>query len=290
MESNTEVPLLMGLPKGRIEKAVVQLLSEAGIYVRAGSRTYRPSVSLEGLEAKILKPHDMAEMLALGSRDIGFAGADWVAELELELVELVDTGLDPVRLVAAAPAELLVDGCLPNRRLVVASEFERLTRQWIEESGLDATFVLSRGSTEVFPPEDADCIVDIAATGDTLRANSLVVVDELMTSSTRLFANPQALKDPQKRKVIDQIVLLIESVLNARKRVLMVLNVGVDDLERVVDVLPCMRQPTVSPLQGSSGYAVTVAVPRSDLPVLIPAIKECGGTDIIVSSPSQIVP
>ena len=107
----------LGIPKGRMEKGVVQLLAAAGIEIAASERTYRPVVSLENFETKILKPHDIVEMLQLGSRDIGFAGADWVAELNVELVELVDTQLDPVRLVAAAPAALLADGKVPQRRI-----------------------------------------------------------------------------------------------------------------------------------------------------------------------------
>ena len=155
----------LGLPKGSMEAEVVRLLAEAGISITSRSREYRPSISLEGFAAKVLKPHDIVEMLALGSRDLGFAGADWVAELELDLIELVDTGLNPVRLVAAAPVSFLVDGKLPKRHLVIASEYTRLTKNWIDKCGLDATFIRAYGSTEVFPPEDADCIVDNTATG-----------------------------------------------------------------------------------------------------------------------------
>ncbi|HEX6851876.1 MAG TPA: ATP phosphoribosyltransferase, partial [Candidatus Polarisedimenticolaceae bacterium] len=181
--------LKLALPKGRMQEGVFRLLGDAGIRIQTGARGYRPSVAFEGVEAKILKPQTIVEMLHLGTRDVGFAGADWVAELGGNLVELLDTGLDPVRLVAAAPASLLVEGALPSRPLVVASEYERLTRAWMQRRALDATFVLSFGATEVFPPEDADVIVDNTATGATLRANGLVIVDEVMRSSTRLYAN-----------------------------------------------------------------------------------------------------
>src|SRR5947209_16775902 len=134
------VPFRLGLPKGRMEQGVLTLLSDAGIRVRPSARGYRPDVSLPGAEAKLLKPQNIVEMLALGSRDAGFAGADWVAELEsgaggADVVELLDTGLDPVQLVAAAPAALLEAAQLPKRRLIVASEYERLTRRWIGASG-----------------------------------------------------------------------------------------------------------------------------------------------------------
>jgi ATP phosphoribosyltransferase len=279
----------LALPKGRMEQGVLALLADAGIRVTFGRRGYRPSLSLDGFETKILKPQNIVEMLDLGSRDVGFAGADWVAELSAEIVELLDTGLDPVRVVAAATAEF-AEGKLERTRVVIASEYERLTREWLERRGLEATVVRSYGATEVFPPEDADCIVDNMATGETLKANGLIVVDELMRSSTRLFANPRALDDPRKRERIDTLVLLLRSVLDARERVMVEVNVAADRLEAVIAVLPSMREPTMSPLHGDQGFALKAAVPRKDLPRVIPEIKARGGTDIVVTALAQIVP
>jgi ATP phosphoribosyltransferase len=284
------VPFRLGLPKGRMEQGVLTLLADAGIRVRPSARGYRPDVSLPGAEAKMLKPQNIVEMLALGSRDIGFAGADWVAELEADVVELLDTGLDPVQLVAAAPVALLEGGRLPARRLIVASEYERLTRRWIGASGLCAEIVRSYGATEVFPPEDADVIVDNTATGATLEANGLAIVDVLMRSSTRLYAHRAALDDPLRRGYIDDLVLLINSVLEARRRVMLEVNASAACLDAVVAVLPSMRQATVSRLFGDTGYAVKAAVPRELLPRVIPAVKAAGGTDVVVSALSQIVP
>lgn len=280
----------LGLPKGRMEQGVLTLLSDAGIRVRPSARGYRPDVSLPGAEAKMLKAQNIVEMLALGSRDVGFAGADWVAELEADVVELVDTGLDPVQLVAAAPVSLLEGGRLPARRLVVASEYERLTRRWIDAKGLCADCVRSYGATEVFPPEDADVIVDNTATGATLEANGLAIVDVLMRSSTRLYAHRAALDDPVRRRFIDDLVLLINSVLEARRRVMLEVNASAACLDAVVAVLPSMRQATVARLFGDGGYAVKAAVPRELLPQIIPAVKAAGGTDVVVSILSQIVP
>ena len=284
------VPFRLGLPKGRMEQGVLTLLADAGIRVRPSARGYRPEVSLPGAEAKMLKPQNIVEMLALGSRDVGFVGADWVAELEADVVELLDTGLDPVQLVVAAPAALLEGGRLPGRRLIVASEYERLARRWIGASGLCAEFVRSYGATEVFPPEDADVIVDNTATGSTLEANGLAIVDVLMPSSTRLYAHRAALDDPVRRRYIEDLVLLINSVLEARRRVMLEVNASAACLDAVVAVLPSMRQATVSRLFGDSGYAVKAAVPRELLPQVIPAVKAAGGTDLVVSALSQIVP
>jgi ATP phosphoribosyltransferase len=273
-----------------MQEGVFALLADAGIRVRADERGYRPHVPYEGFEAKILRAQNIVEMLHIGSRDLGFSGADWVAELDAKVVEVLDTGLDPVRVVAAASDRILESGRLPKRKLVVASEYQRLTTQWIGKSGLDATFVRSYGATEVFPPEDADCIVDNTATGSTLRANNLTVVDELMTSSTRLYVNPAVLEDNASRKAVDRFVLLLQSVLEARRRVMLEVNVDPEHLEAVIDILPCMREPTIAPLHGEAGYAVKVAAPREKLPTLIPEIRARGGTDIVVTNIAQIVP
>ncbi len=272
-----------------MQRGVVALLEEAGIGVRLSERGYRPRVNLPNTVTKVLKPQNIIEMLHVGSRDVGFAGSDWVRELEANVVELCDTELDPVQIVAAAPEQLLELGGLPARHIVVASEYERLARAWIAARGLDATFVRSYGATEVFPPEDADCIVDNTATGATLRENGLAIVEELMRSSTRMFANPRALDVPHKRAAIENLVVLCESVLAARKRVMLEVNVAAGALERVIAVLPCMRKPTISPLSGEDAFAVKAAVPRESLPTLIPELKARGGTDIVVSKLTQIV-
>ena len=266
------------------------MLSDAGLDCEAATRSYRVNGLLPGFTTKILKPRNIVEMLHVGTRDIGFAGADWVAELDVDLVEVLDLRTDPVRIVAAAPEAVLQDGALPRGRIRVASEYEHLTRKWIDARGLDATVIRSFGATEVFPPEDADCIVDNIATGSTLRANNLVVVDEVMTSTTRLYANPNAMADDEQRERIEQLALLLRSVLAARERVLLEINVPAGSLEELVATLPCMRQPTVSRLHDEEWFAVRAAVPRVALPQLIPAIKTKGGTDVLVSSLNQIVP
>ncbi len=283
-------PIRLAIPKGRMYDGVSRLLRDAGVPLAAGSRDYRPSIALPGFEVKILKPRAIAEMLHMGARDVGFAGLDWVRESGADLVEVLDTGLDPVRLVAAAPESILEAGKLPSRPLVVASEYERLAGAWIEERGLDATLLRSYGATEVLPPDDADCIVDNTASGATLVANGLRIVGELMTSSTRLFASTDAMRDPARVEAIEHLAMLLRSVLEARGRVMLEVNVEREALEAVIGVMPCMREPTISPLRSSSAFAVKAAVPRSELAQVIASIKRRGGTDIVVSTPEQIVP
>lgn len=280
----------LALPKGRMEEGVMRLLTDAGIRLTFDRRGYRPMLSLEGFETKILKPQNIVEMLHAGSRDLGFAGADWVAEKGVELVELVDTGLDPVRIVAAAAPDFLEHGRPRPGRFVVATEYERLTAAWLAAGRLDGKVVRSYGATEVFPPEDADCVVDNTATGATLKANGLVIFDELLRSSTRLYAHPRSLDRPGKRAMIEHLGLLVRSVLDARQRVMLEVNVGTDRLDAVIAILPCMREPTIAPLHHEAGFAVKAAVPRHGLPGLIRAIKEAGGTDIVVFEIAQIIP
>lgn len=280
----------LALPKGHLEKGVFALLADAGIEIKSGSRSYRPTINLPGYDTKIFRPQNMVEMLHYGSRDLGFAGADWVAEVQANVVELLDLKLDPVRIVAAAPKEILENGKLPKRPLTVVSEYRELTQRWMKENGVEGKFIFSYGATEVFPPEDADVIVDNTATGTTLRANGLEIVDTVMRSTTRFYARPAVLEDPEKKERIEHFVMLLRSVLEARGRAMVEVNVGAENLDGLIAVLPCMRKPTVSSLHGGEGYAVKAAVPRSDLPLLIPKLKANGGTDIVVNPIAQIVP
>ena len=286
----SESIIRFAIPKGRMYDGVSKLMQEAGISIRTSSRDYRPSISLQGFDVKILKPRAIIEMLDIGARDLGFAGADWVAEDNADLIELFDTGMDRVRLVAAVPEQSDEDELLNRAGALVASEYVNITKGWIEQRGFNAKLIRSYGATEVLPPEDADCIVDNTATGSTLSANALRIIDELMISTTRIYASKSAMKNSEKRRQIERFVLLIRSVLEARKRVMLELNVSKSDLESVVAVLPCMRQPTVAPMHNADGFAVKVAVLRDQLTEVIPLIKERGGSDIIVTQPEQIVP
>ncbi|MEO1338816.1 MAG: ATP phosphoribosyltransferase, partial [Myxococcota bacterium] len=256
----SETSLHFAIPKGRMHQGVIALLADAGIHLKQTARNYRPVISLSGVEVKVLKPQNVVEMLHVGTRDCGFAGADWVAELEADVVEVFDTELDAVGLVVAAPTEILVDGRLPDTSplggpLRVAAEMPRIAQQWIDRACPKARLVRTFGATEVFPPEDADCILDIAATGATLRANGLTIVDEVMRSSTRLYASHAAMKDDAKRARIEGLVALLRGVLEGRRRVMMEINIGPDSLEALVDILPCMHRPTVASLFGEAGYA-----------------------------------
>lgn len=282
--------LRLGLPKGRMNAGVLQLLTAAGMPAEQTGRDYRPRLRNGDFDVKLLKPQNVVTMLGQGSRDLGFAGVDWVRELDVELVELLDLELDPVQVVAAAPPALLVDGELPRGPLRVASEYVTTTERWIADRGLDARVVPSRGATEAFPPEDADLIVDNTATGATLRQNGLAVVEELSRSTTRLFANPQSYADPDKRAAMDALTLLLKSVLAARARAMLDVNVPAAQLDAVIDILPAMQRPTIASLHSADGFAVRAAVRREDLPTLLPRLRARGARDLVVTPVSQLVP
>lgn len=282
--------LNLALPKGRMQDEVFALLEAAGLRVRMSGRAYRPAIAAGRFNVKVLKPQNIVEMLVAGTRDLGFAGADWVAELGADLVEVLDTGLDPVRLVAAAPAAMAAEGLRGRRALRLATEYVRLGERWVAAEGLDARVLRSYGATEVFPPEDADLIIDNTATGATLAANGLEILGTVMTSSTRLYASRAAYADPARRPGIEGLALLLRSVLEARERVMLEVNVGPARLEAVCAILPSMREPTIATLHEEAGFAVKVAVRRTELPRLIPLVKHAGGSDIAISTLTQIVP
>lgn len=280
------------LPKGRLQEAVMHLLAQAGMRFTFGARSYRPSCSDPEITAKQLKPQNIAQLVALGRHDIGFVGYDWIVELGLDgpesgLVEVMDLQLNPVKLVAAVP-DHLVDN-RPNP-MVVASEYERLSLDYLKAKGHPFVFVKTFGATEALPPEDADMIVDNTSTGATLISNKLTIVDTLLHSTTRLIAHKSVLEDPWKKDKLDKLIMLMKATLDAESRVLLEMNVAPDKLEALVAQLPSMRSPTVSPLFGDTGYAVKVAVPTRDVPNLIPKLRALGASDILEYRLQKIVP
>ncbi|TVQ30117.1 MAG: ATP phosphoribosyltransferase [Phycisphaeraceae bacterium] len=282
-------PISLAIPKGRQSSQVERLLADAGWAVRGDERDYRPTCAAPGVIIKRLKSQNIPQLLEAGRHDIGFAGADWVRETGADVDEILDLETDPVRIVAAAPRNIAESLDTP-RELVIATEYVRLAEQWAAARKLDARIIRTHGATEVFPPEDADLIIDNTASGSTLRANGLVIIDELMRSSTRLFARPGLRENPEFMRLVDDLVVLLRASLAARGRVMLELNVSDDLLDAVIDRLPSMRAPTVSQLWGAAAHAVKSAVPRDDLPALIPDLRRIGATDIVVYQLERICP
>lgn len=285
--------LSMILPTGRIQDKVIDLLNQIGVDVSKNGRSYRPSVTTNGLTVKMLKGQNIPELVALGRHDCGFSGYDWIVERDADVVQLLDLGFDPVRIIAAVPDDLAVDKVNRfanlGRKIIVASEYRNLTAKYVKEQGFDAVFLQTFGATEALPPEDADMIVDNTATGTTLKQNRLTIVDELLRSTTRFICNKKALENPAKKTMLDEMVMLMESCLRARDRVLLEMHFSSEDFEKVIQELPCMKAPTVAKLYGDQGYAVKIAVSNREVPSLIPRLVSMGAKDILEFKLEKIV-
>lgn len=193
---------------------------------------------------------------------------------------MLDLGFDPVKVVAAIP-ETLVTEDLHRRKIVVASEYERISRTFLEKEKYDYVFLRTYGATEVFPPDDADMIIDNIATGRTLEEHDLCVIAAILESSTRFIANRKALEDPWKSEKIHEMKMLFQAILDSRDRVMLEMNVPKERFDDIVRILPCMRAPTVAPLYGEQWYAIKTAVKKTEVTKLIPLLKKLGATDIL---------
>ncbi|MDR2418977.1 MAG: ATP phosphoribosyltransferase [Treponema sp.] len=273
------------IPKGRIFDKVSQLFADAGFPIALPDRTYRPVLAAPWLDAKIMKPQNVGELLELGSHDVGFTGIDWLKESGARVEELMDMGFDKVRIVAAVP-NTMDETALKTKTLTVATEYVNLAGTWLKEAGYRYHLLRTYGATEVFPPDDADMIIDNTSSGQTMRDNGLSIIATLLESSTRFVASASALADPVKRQRIDELVMLFKAVLDGRERVMLEMNVAKPLFATLVSGLPAMRSPTVSPLYSGGdpvpeGYAIKIAVKKNEVPDIIPRLKNLGATDIV---------
>jgi ATP phosphoribosyltransferase len=236
-----------------------------------------------------MKPQNVGELLELGSHDAGFTGLDWIRESGAGVVEVLDLGLDVVRIVAAVPAET-EESQLKAKKLVVATEYVSLAGDWLKKKGYNFRIVRTYGATEVFPPDDADMIVDNTSSGQTLKDNGLRILDTLMESSTRFVASRLALEDPEKRNRIEELAMLFKAVIDGREKVMLEMNVAKSLFSALVTGLPAMRSPTVAPLYGDAGFAVKIAVKKGEVPALIPHLRKLGATDIVEYDLRKVVP
>lgn len=272
--------LKIAIPKGKLQPAITELLSDIGIKLYGDVRNYRPGCSDERLEVKLLKGQNIPSLIEIGQHDIGFAGLDWVAEQDADVEVINNLGFNPVRIVACIPEDWDVKE-LKQRPIIVATEYIKLARQYLDNQGFDYQLIRSYGATEVFPPEDADMVIDNTSTGTTIKANRLKIIDTVYRSSTQFIANKQTLKNQAKRAIIDDILLLMNGVLNARERVLLEMNCPKAVVSDIVKLLPAMRSPTVSELYNSDAYSIRAAVPTKSAPGLIPRLIAAGAVDIL---------
>ncbi len=274
------------LAKGRIYESVYELLNDVGISIHLPDRTYFPTTNQEDLAFQVVKPQITSALLAQNKADLGFSGKDWVYEngVENDVEEIMDFGFDPVRIVAAVPNTVDFDSLLKGK-VTIATEYQNLSKKWIEEKKVDGTIFWTWGTSEGFVQDNEDSIaqilIDNTSTGSSLRANNLKIVDTLMESSTRMYASKEALKNPEKKRKIMELKMLFESVLNVRGRVMLEMNVSKDKVDSLIKGIPSMKSPTVSPLYGDDGFAVKIAVKKSEVPTLLPKLQSLGATDIL---------
>ena len=289
--------LRLVLPKGSLELATFELFAAADLTVRRASEVaYRATIDDPRIdEVHILRPQEIPSYVAEGLFDIGVTGRDWVEETSADVVSLGQlryskATAEPIKVVLAvsgdSPVQRVEDlpqGCR------ISTEYPGLTRRFLAERGLQADVRFSFGATEAKIPDIADAVVEITETGRALRAAGLRVIDTLLLSYTELIANPISVADPEKLRAMGQLLVLLQGALEARGRVLVKLNVAPIDLPGIIAVLPSMRSPTVAKLFGEAGYAVEAVVPKSEINILIPALKERGATDIIELPIAKIV-
>lgn len=274
------------LAKGRIYESVYELLSDVGISIHLPDRTYFPTTNQDDLAFQVVKPQITSLLLAGGKADVGFSGKDWVYEngVENDVVEIMDLGFDGVRIVAAIPETRDFDRLLENP-VTIATEYQNLSRKWVAEKKIQGTIFRTWGTSEGFVQDTDDSIaqilIDNTSTGSSLKANRLKIVDTLMESSTRMYASKNAMADDGKRQKILELRMLFETVLNARSRVMLEMNCAQDKFDNLINGLPSMKSPTVSPLFGGDGYAIKIAVRKSEVPTLLPKLQSLGATDIV---------
>ncbi len=289
--------LRLVLPKGSLEQATLELFEHADLAVqRASDVDYRATVDDPRIdEVRILRPQEIPHYVAEGLFDLGITGRDWVEETGREVVSLGELHYSkatarPVRIVLAVAADTAVKSVaeLPTG-LRVSTEYPELTRRYFEKQGIPVDVRLSYGATEAKVPEIADAVVEITETGRALRAAGLRIIDTILVSYTELIANPEACEDPAKRHAMNQLHTLLQGTLEARGHVLVKLNVSEADLDRVIELLPALKAPTVSKLFGADAYAVETVVPKAQINTLIPALRDAGASDLIELALAKIV-
>jgi ATP phosphoribosyltransferase len=290
--------LRLVLPKGSLERATLELFEQADLAVaRSSSVDYRASIDDPRVEeVRILRPQEIPRYVADGLFDLGVTGRDWIEETASEVVSLGElryskSTAKPIRVVLAVADDSPVRSVdeLPAG-VRISTEYPQLTKRFLAARGVDADISLSHGATEAKIPEIADAVVEITETGRALRAAGLRIVETILTSYTELIANPASYADETRRHAMLQLHSLLEGTLVARQRVLVKLNVSSGDLDQVIAVLPAMRSPTISALFGEDAFAVEAVVPKHDINVLIPRLKELGAADIIELPIAKIVP
>ncbi len=317
-----ERKLKFTIPKGSLWKICSELMTEAGYDIGGSSRNYRPTVNDEELEIKLLRPQEIPEYLEDGQFDLGISGRDWVKETRTNVVEVLDLEMGGVKIVFAIPNtwdqsiksfnDFLKVFIEKDQVLRISTEYINLITDFITEcpaykeafgdskpwvytpwnswgDNRKVRIYLSFGATEAKPPEEVDCIFDNTATGSTMRANNLRMVETIDTSTALLLASPQAMKDEFKKEKINDIKLLLKGVIEGKNKFHVFMNCKEENVEKICSLLPALKQPTIGKLHGNPGWvAINTIIDRGDFLPLIPKIKKLA-QGLVVLKPKQVI-
>jgi len=286
--------LRLGIPKGSLQEATMELFQRAGFDIKVGTRSYYPTVDDEELECVLIRAQEMARYVEDGVLDAGLTGHDWVIENDAKVVEVANLvyakqSFGKVRWVLAVPENSSIQGPKDLQDKVVATELVRATERYLSRHGVKARVEFSWGATEVKPPLLADAIVEVTETGSSLRANKLKIIDTVLESNTVLIANRAAWDDAWKKEKLSNIKMLLEGAMLAHGRVGLMLNVHKDSLRAVLDVLPALKRPTISELSELGWVAVNTILEEKLVRVIIPKLKQAGAQGIVEYPLNKIV-
>ncbi len=300
--------LRLGIPKGSLQDATVQLFARAGFNLYVNARSYFPGTDDPELECMLIRAQEMARYVADGVLDAGLTGLDWIAEqlgapvpgvdepgaADAPVVRIADLvyskqSFGKVRWVLAAPEDSRFQTPQDFEGATIATELVKVTQQYFTRLGVNVTVEFSWGATEVKPPQLADAIVEATETGSTLRANRLRIVDTIMESNTQLIANRTAWADTWKRTKLENLSLLLNAAIAAHGRVGIMLNVERENLPRLLALLPALRRPTISPLSDDTWVALNTILEERTARDLIPRLKAAGAEGIVEYPLNKIV-
>jgi len=284
----------LGIPKGSLEQATIDLFRRAGFHISTSSRSYFPSIDDPEIECMMIRAQEMARYVEDGVLDAGLTGLDWVLETEARVQTVADLiyakqSFGKVRWVLAAPEASPFQTVKDLEGKIIATELVGVTRRYLEKHGVRAKVEFSWGATEVKPPVLADAIVEVTETGSSLRANKLRILDTVLESNTQLIANLDSWADPVKRRKLEDIRMLLEGAIAALGKVGLMLNVSKADLPKVLAVLPALKKPTISHLSDEDWLAVNTVLDESTVRIIIPRLKEAGAEGIVEYPLNKIV-
>ncbi len=286
--------LKLGLPKGSLQEASLQLFRRAGYEITINPRSYFPAIDDEEIECMLIRAQEMARYVEDGVLDAGLTGKDWILENQATVVEVADLiyakqTFGKVRWVLAAPEKSPFQSVQDLEGKVVATELVGVTRRYLAEKGVKAKVEFSWGATEVKPPVLADAIVEVTETGSSLRANGLRILETVLESNTKFIANHTAWDEPWKRAKIEMLVMLLNGAIEAAGKVGLMLNVLRQDLENVLSVLPALKRPTISQLSDPEWVAVNTVIEEKTVREIIPRLKAARAQGIVEYPLNKIV-